>query len=260
MTSNGLFHYVAGKSCEGRDLVLQTNFDPRGNAPEGVTLVLGGTHGDEPASYELVQEFSERLLAHGKAEGPIIAWPLLNPDALLRNSRYNARGVDLNRNCGAGWSTDCEEPPGPGPWSEPENCALRDVILAWKPMKIVTLHWALAELDADGQHSVPLRDAMWDAMAPNERLPYRKALSTSPAFPGSLGHWCGFELRYANGRTPAIVTLELPTEPEKPRPAELPPNHFAAMLERWRIDSRGYMDLVRPGVMKMLLAACTCRA
>jgi hypothetical protein len=259
MSLTGYFHHLAGTSSEGRDLVLQTNFDPREKAPRGITLVLGGTHGDEPASFELVAEFSEQYLRAGKAAGPVIAWPLLNPDALVRNSRYNARGVDLNRNCGAHWSPDSEEPPGPGPWSEPENCVLRDVILAWQPAKIVTLHWALAELDADGTHSVPLRDTMWDAMSPQERQPYRKSLSTSPAFTGSLGAWCGFSLRYPDGSAPAIVTLELPTEPEKPRPDELPPNHFAAMLKRWAADSRGYMNLVRPGVMKMLLAACACQ-
>jgi protein MpaA len=204
----------------------------------------------------LVAEFCANFLKPGKALGPVIAFPLLNPDALLRNTRYNARGVDLNRNCEMAWSPSSEEPSGAGPWSEPENQALRDVILKWRPAKIVTLHWALAEIDADGTHSVALRDAMWDAMSPLENRPYRRTLSTSPAFPGSLGAWCGFSLRYPDGTAPAIVTLELPTEPEKPRPAELPPNHFAAMLERWRTDARGYMDLVRPGVMKMLLAAC----
>ena len=61
---------------------------------------------------------------------PIILLPLANPDGYQRGTRYNARGVDLNRNCGFNWRADCEEPPGPGPWSEPENVALRDFILA----------------------------------------------------------------------------------------------------------------------------------
>src|SRR5262245_525220 len=106
-----LHHLTTGQSVEGRDLVIHANFHLTEPPPSGVTLVLGGTHGNEPASYELVAEFCSQFLKTGKAHGPVIAWPLLNPDALLRNTRYNARGVDLNRNCEMGWSLDSEEPP-----------------------------------------------------------------------------------------------------------------------------------------------------
>ncbi len=232
------------------------NFPPTKEPPRRITFILGGVHGDEPASHELVKEFAESMPSGPDAPGPILAIPLLNPDGLRLSTRYNSRGVDLNRNCETSWSPDSEEPPGPFPWSEPENQALHDVILTFQPAKIVTLHWALAEIDADGEHSRGLLDAMWQSLSPEEKSPYRAVLSTKPAFPGSLGAWCGFALHYRDGSQPKIVTLELPAEPETPRSDPLPPNHFANMCARWKRDSAGYMDLVRPGVMKMLLAAC----
>jgi hypothetical protein len=251
---------MVGRSREGRGIAAFANFSPTKQPPPGVTFVLGGVHGDEPASHELVAEFAKAMPAGAKAPGPILALPLLNPDGLHVSTRYNASGVDLNRNCETAWSKDSEEPPGPYPWSEPENQALHDVILTFRPAKIVTLHWALAELDADGEHSRPLLDAMWQGLSPAEQSPYRAVLSTSPAFPGSLGAWCGYGLRYPDDSRPAIVTLELPAEPETARPAVLPSQHFRDMVERWQRDSAEYMDLVRPGVMKMLLAACACPA
>ena len=146
---------------------------------------------------------------------------LANPDGFEANSRYNARGVDLNRNCSAQWRAESVEPSGPRPWSEPESRALRDFILAYAPAKIVSLHWALAEIDADGPQSTGLARRMWHAMAPEERAPYRirvaeqdgdlQALQNLDGFcPGSFGQWCGYELRFSGGLRPAMVTLELP--------------------------------------------------
>src|SRR5262245_16702919 len=99
MAAATLFQTITGHSCEGRPLVVHSNFDPREDSPSGITLLLGGTHGNEPASYELVLEFTEEFLNSAAVTGPVLAWPLLNPDGLIRGTRYNAQGVDLNRNC-----------------------------------------------------------------------------------------------------------------------------------------------------------------
>lgn len=254
--------FTLGQSVEGRDLIVQANFDLHTQpAPEGITLLLGGVHGDEPATAQLLLRFKMEYLATRRIGQPTIVWPTLNPDGAARGTRYNARGVDPNRNCEFQWRAQAEgdEPPGDAPWSEPESRALRNLILLWRPTKIVTLHWALAEFDADGPQSLGLLDAMWVAMSEAERLPYRRRHSAAPSsdgLPGSLGGWCGFGMKYPDGSAPAIVTLELPWDPSAPRGETLPDDHLAVCHQRWRADSSGYLAAVRPGVFKALLAAC----
>jgi hypothetical protein len=194
--------------------------------------------------------------------------PLANPDGCELQTRYNAAGVDLNRNCDFNWRSDSIEPPGPAPWSEPESRAMRDFILSWQPARIVSLHWALAELDADGAQSTQLAQAMWDALSAEERAPYRLRVTepgrgqlrlqqTYAACPGSLGQWCGYGLEYEDGTAPAMITLELPYNPAAlDRPNELPEDHVEEVREYWRRDAESYLRQTEPAVHKMLLAAC----
>ena len=258
------FQHLIGRSVEGREITVRANFDPALERPRGVTLLIGGTHGDEPATVRLLEDF----LSRGLPQEPVAVLPLHNPDALARGTRLNARGVDINRNCAFNWRADSEEPPGPHPWSEPETCALRDFILAVRPAKIVSLHWALAEIDADGHHSTGLAQVMWGAMSEAERRPYRLRV-TEPgrgqrrleriyaACPGSFGQWCGYGLEYPDGTAPAMITLELPYDPAlEARPDELLDAHLDFVRELWRRDAQGYMQAVAPGVMRMLEAAC----
>jgi len=228
--------------------------------------LIGGMHGDERATILLLLSFQDRFQRSVRvSESPVSfgVIPLANPDGYLHKTRYNALGVDLNRNFGTGWSAESEEPSGAAPWSEPESRALRDFILYQRPARIVTLHWALAELDADGPQSTPLALAMWNALSDEERAPYRLRDFESPAAyplpaacPGSLGQWCGTGLVYEDGTIPAIVTLELPYDAKLPRPAVLPSNHLALLHNTWKRDAREYLAGVEASVHKMLFAAC----
>jgi len=254
---------LIGHSQEKRPILLHQTRAFQ-SAPGG-TLLIGGMHGDERATILLLLSFQDRFQrAERVSQSPpaLGVIPLANPDGYLRNTRYNARGVDLNRNFETGWRADSEEPSGAAPWSEPESRALRDYILYQRPARIVTLHWALAELDADGPQSTPLALAMWNALTETERAPYRLrdfesgAVFPSPAIcPGSLGQWCGTGLVYPDGSAPAIVTLELPYDPLLPRPAALPSDHLARLLHAWKQDARGYLTAVESSVHKMLWAA-----
>lgn len=258
-----------GKTVEGRDIIVYTEngHDANSSHPNS-TLLIGGTHGDETATVTLLEDFLARYSGTGRWQTPTAVIPLANPDSYVRRSRYNARGVDLNRNCGYNWSADSIEPPGPGPWSEPEICALRDLILAWKPKKIVSLHWALAEIDADGPQSTPLAQAMWDSMTEAERRPYRLRVTelgrgkrrlqhTYQICPGSLGQWVGYGLTYPDGSRPSMITLELPYDPAaEGRPDLLPDEHLDTLRDLWHRDSGAYLRAVEPAVDKMLLAAC----
>jgi len=268
MQGSPIFTGLIGRSVEGRDIVVRANFDlSSGVAPGNCSLLIGGIHGDEPATIRLIESFCQSCACAAIEGNPFILLPLANPDGYQRATRYNARGVDLNRNCGFNWRADSEEPPGPGPWSEPENVVLRDFILARRPAKIVSLHWALAEIDADGTQSTALAQAMWDALEEGARRPYRLRVTelgrgkrrlqeTYAECPGSLGQWCGYGLEYPDGTAPAMITLELPYDPAAlSRPEELPADHLETLRERWRHDAEGYLQAVEPGVHAMLAAA-----
>jgi murein tripeptide amidase MpaA len=87
--------YTGGRSVENRPLeylVLGQGRD--------VTLILATIHGNEPAGTPLVLQLARHLREH-----PLMLWgrtvvlvPVANPDGKARNRRFNANGVDLNRN------------------------------------------------------------------------------------------------------------------------------------------------------------------
>ena len=248
--------HTIGYSVEGRPIELWS--DAAG--PNG-TLLIGGIHPDESAAIDLVREFAP------PAGNPVALLPLANPDGLVRASRYNARGVDINRNAGLNWRADSEEPSGDAPWSEPETRALQEFILSWRPAKIIALHWALGEIDADGAQSRTLAEAMWNALSDAERMPYRLRVTeaaggqpplqqTDAECPGSLGRWCGYGLIYPDGSQPAMVTLELPYDASTPRVDPLPDDHFDVVRAHWARDPHSYLAAVREPVFKMLKAAC----
>jgi hypothetical protein len=255
-----------GLSVQGREIVADLNFDLAGAVrPANVTLIIGGLHGDEKATVALTATFREQWIASGEVRSPVAVIPLANPDGFVANSRYNANRVDLNRNCDMDWQADCPEPAGPRPWSEPESQAIRDFILNVQPAKVVSLHWALAEIDADGAQSAGLAHRMWNAMTTGERAPYRVRVSTHEELlrsgegfcPGSFGQWCGYGLEFSSGLRPAMITLELPYDPgAERRPERLPEGHLAEMHARWEESPKAYLEAVQSGVHKMLAAAC----
>jgi hypothetical protein len=268
MHGNQIHRRPFGRSAEGREIVVEGNFDLAAEErPSRITLLIGGQHGDEPATVSLLESF-RRLWLPFLPDSPIAIVAPANPDGLVRVTRYNANGVDLNRNCGCNWRADSEEPSGVAAWSEPESRALRDLIEQLRPRKIVSLHWALAEIDADGPQSTALAQAMWDALGPTDRRPYRLRVTelgrgqrrlqkTYAICPGSLGQWAGYSLQYADGTQPAMITLELPYDPAATeRPEELPSDHLAFVHDLWVRDSAGYLRTIEPGVHAMLLAAC----
>ncbi len=262
-----IYQHPIGISVQARDIVAESNFDLAASIrPANVTLVIGGLHGDEKATVALVATFREEGVIAGDIRSPVIMIPMANPDGFIANSRYNANHVDLNRNCDSQWRADSTEPAGTHPWSEPESRAIRDFILAFEPAKIVSLHWALAELDPDGPQSMGLARCMWDAMTPAERAPYRVRIPSPDghqgadleAFcPGSFGQWCGYSLRFAGGLRPAMVTLELPYDPAAgSRPHPLPATHLSDLHLRWAENPAAYLAATKPAVHKMLAAAC----
>lgn len=114
-----------------------------GNGPNRL-LLIGGVHGDEPFSAQLVAELAKHFLDNIELVPPnttLYFLPVLNPDGLSKNQRMTSTGVDLNRN----WQTDswqkdamqpgCTTVPDSGgnePFSEPETDALSTWLLNQK--------------------------------------------------------------------------------------------------------------------------------
>lgn len=258
---------ILGRSVEGRELTVYWNFpsvpaSPASGSSSSLTLLIGGTHGDESATVPILENFIRAYLESGKVTGPTAVISLLNPDGFARTTRYNARGVDLNRNFPHNWNPESEEPSGIAPLSEPEARCLYDFIVTHRPRKIVSLHWALAELDADGSHSVGLAQGMWDSLSPEERKPYRLRLP-EPGKPdagvctGSLGQWCGHGLLYPDNRRPAMITLELPHHPHSRARAEsLSDDHLEIVRNHWDSRPDEYLAGVEATVHRLLETAC----
>jgi hypothetical protein len=228
-------HSVRGVPLWHRDV------SPAGNAPPRLrVLVLGGIHGDEMASVNVVFDWIERSL---KTSQDRIQWrmvPLVNPDGLMNkpSTRVNARGVDLNRNFPTpDWTSaartywvnrtgrDPRRFPGNKAMSEPESQWVQKQVDQFKPNLIVSVHAPYGVLDFDGPPPPP------DKMGSLH-------LDQVGIYPGSLGNYGGIVRRVP------VVTLEL-RNASKVAPAEV-----AAMwtdLLGW-IDRRmDTMAQVRPG-------------
>jgi protein MpaA len=110
------------------------------DAPRRV-LVIGCIHGDECAGIAVA-----RRLLRSAAPPRTAIWvvPNLDPDGLALGRRQNGRGVDLNRNFGAGWVRIGRpwdpQHSGPRPWSERETRIARRLILRVRPTVTIWFH------------------------------------------------------------------------------------------------------------------------
>jgi hypothetical protein len=213
--------YVIGYSVLGRPIVA-SKFGT-GNRRY---LFIGAHHGDEQQGEWALERFREFLSANPSAiPAGVEVWivPCLNPDGVVAGTRWNARGVNLNRNYGTNdWGTfdvtalsTMESAglipmtdmsvvitgipftfnyPGPGPFSEPETVAVRDLCTSTSFRAMIAVH------DAEscvywGQTGADLAYLFGGAAG----LPVKGPLSSS----GDATRWIG--QAYA---TPAI-TVEM---------------------------------------------------
>jgi protein MpaA len=169
-------------------------------------LTFAAIHGEEPETTFVLSRALRHLSEPSRHCAAVLA---ANPDGLVRGTRGNARGVDLNRNFPTrDWQPDpvahratLEDPrdvllsPGPHPGSEPETQALVSLIGELRPETVVALHAPLGCIDDAKQG----RTAQW--LAQRTGLPLVKDIGYPT--PGSFGSW-GAE------RGLAVVTYEFP--------------------------------------------------
>ncbi|MBN1124929.1 MAG: DUF2817 domain-containing protein [Sedimentisphaerales bacterium] len=184
---------TVGTSVQGRPIQITV----LGNGSDTV-FVMATIHGNEPAgtplSQKLIEHLSQRpyLLRDKK----VIVMPVANPDGMARKSRFNANGIDLNRNFQADNRVNTTTHGLTG-LSEPESRAIDRVIRKYQPDRIIALHQPLRCIDFDGPGG-----SLAHQMAALCDLPVKQL----GARPGSLGSYVGLTM----GRP--IITVELGNE------------------------------------------------
>jgi protein MpaA len=190
-------------------------------AKANTTLILCGVHGDEITPIKFCWDLMNELSANSTHKDKLIVIaPIVAPDSFLvpKPTRTNGRGVDVNRNFPtADWKTDAHKRwkqqlksdkrkfPGHSSASEQETIFQMNLVLRYKPNKVISVHAPLTLLDYDGP-SLRADDnkgakLLLEQMS-NKASGYK--VSNYPIFPGSLGNWAGKEKHIPT------YTLELP--------------------------------------------------
>ena len=160
-----------------------------------VTFILAAIHGNEPAGVSLVRRLGKYLqqrkhLMEGRR---VVLLAVANPDGMAHRSRFNANGVDLNRNFPAANRVN-DRQSGATALSEPEARVVKQLIDQYSPDRIVSIHQPLACIDYDGPgENLAIRMLIYCG------LPVKKL----GARPGSLGSYIGVDLGIP------IITLEM---------------------------------------------------
>lgn len=196
---------------------------------EARLLVFAAIHGEESETTFLLSRALRKLFSAPDYVACILT---ANPDGMLRGTRCNANGVDLNRNFPtSNWKTEktlvrlvleapreTELSTGNSAGSEPETQALIALIQKLGVKKVVSLHAPLGLVDSDFHTELAVQ--MENVFA----LPWQSGVGYPT--PGSFG-------TYAAEKNLECVTVELPRE----APEILAIRHaekFADFLQNYR--------------------------
>jgi len=170
-------------------------------------LIVAGQHGEEPETAVILSRALRGLSERSPHCAVILT---VNPDGILRGTRGNANGVDLNRNFPTSdWSQDpstyrwnLDRPDerirlstGDQPASEPETRHILALVEDLNPKLILTLHAPLACIDDPrlSEHGKLLSERSGLKLTDNIGYPT----------PGSFGTWATENARH-------LITFELP--------------------------------------------------
>jgi protein MpaA len=133
---------VIGHSVKGRPIVA---WELGQRAATTTAIIFAAHHGDEHAGTVALD-----ALRDGRAVQGVNLWvvPKLNPDGYVRDTRQNARGVDLNRNFPRHWKRlTGYYYSGRRPASEPETRAAMRFMNNVDPTYVVSIHTPLHGID-----------------------------------------------------------------------------------------------------------------
>jgi murein peptide amidase A len=188
-----------GHSVEGRPIRAW-----RLGEPGRRRIVLISTmHGNEPHTRRILES-----LRDGRAIRGVDLWvvPTYNPDGLVRGTRRNARGVDLNRNFPHRWTDlDGSYESGPRPASELETRAVMRFLEEVDPRRVLGFHQPLHGIDTDTKEPGFAR-----RLARALRLP-RVRLDCGGLCHGTMTMW--FNHRFAG----SAFTIEYGARPSRHR-------------------------------------------
>jgi N-acetylmuramoyl-L-alanine amidase len=169
---------IVGRSVNGLPIRARRVGSPRASR---VVLVVGEIHGSEPAGRTVVRRLRTLHPARGTA---LLLVDSANPDGGRAGARWNAHGVDLNRNFPFGWRPNGAPfdtyHSGPAPGSEPETAALAELIRRIQPRVTVWYHQQMRLVDRSGGD--PYLERLY---ARRSQLPYRRIAP----LPGTATSW-----------------------------------------------------------------------
>ncbi len=168
-----------GKSVQGRNIVAWRLGDPSSSRK---VVVLAAMHGNERGPSRILYNLRDGRPITG---ADIWVVPQYNPDGVVRRSRQNARGVDLNRNYPRNWKRlTGTYNSGPRPASEPETQAVMAFLKAVRPAYVVSFHQPLRGVGRAG----PKGTAFVRRLHRGLRLPV-KSFNCSGACHGTMTEW-----------------------------------------------------------------------
>ena len=186
---------IIGRSVNNRKIKLYKFGNRRGPA----ILFLGAQHGSEWTTARFLRRFIAFLKKAPRAfPRQLQLWliPILNPDGYASQRRFNANGVDLNRNFNTKnwkkhtWINTAKIRGGGGdkPFSEPETKALSRFLRKNKHrlLFVVNIHCRGNVVIADKKS--PLTRSARDTLAEKSHLTRMKRWSSYPVT-GSLHRW-----------------------------------------------------------------------
>ena len=172
-------HRIIGHTVKGRGIVAWRVGQPSARRK---VVVFAAMHGNETGPSRILKS-----LLNGKRIRNVDMWliPQYNRDGVIRHTRQNAHGVDLNRNFTRNWqrqggSTNS----GPRPASEPETKAVMAFLRKIRPTYVVSFHQPLRGVGRAGSKGASFVRKLHRGL----RLPI-KSFNCSGRCHGTMTEW-----------------------------------------------------------------------